>query len=110
LTLVYQIDLDVTRLLWVGRERTIESYRGFFTVIGDDLASKIVFVCSDMWEPYLRVIREKCSEALRILDRLSHRQKDSSPARARLVRAACGFAKEWNAWTLPYGRRSCGSR
>jgi transposase len=69
LTLVYQIDLDVTRLLWVGREITIESFRGFFTVIGDELASKIVFVCSDMWEPYLKVIREKCSEALHILDR-----------------------------------------
>jgi hypothetical protein len=25
LTLVYQIDLDVTRLVWIGRERTIES-------------------------------------------------------------------------------------
>src|SRR5436305_8736322 len=69
LTLVYQIDLDVTRLLWVGRERTIESFRGFFTIIGDELASKIVFVCSGMWEPYLKVIREKCSEALHILDR-----------------------------------------
>src|SRR3989475_12834178 len=43
LTLVYQIDLDVTRLLLVGRERTIESFRGFFTVIGDELASKLVF-------------------------------------------------------------------
>jgi hypothetical protein len=41
LTLVYQIDLGVTRLLWVGRERTIESFQGFFTVIGDELASKI---------------------------------------------------------------------
>ena len=69
LTLVYQIDLGVTRLLWVGKERTIESFQGFFTVIGDELASKIVFVCSDMWEPYLKVIREKCSEALHILDR-----------------------------------------
>ena len=29
LTLVYQIDLDVTRLLWVGRERTIESFGDF---------------------------------------------------------------------------------
>ncbi len=38
LTLVYQIDLDVTRLLWVGRERTIESFRGFFTFIGDEQA------------------------------------------------------------------------
>src|SRR3954471_12863861 len=69
LTLVYQIDLDVTRLLWVGKERTIESFQGFFTVIGDEIASKIVFVCSDMWEPYLKVIRERCSEALHILDR-----------------------------------------
>ena len=69
LTLVYQIDLGVTRLLWVGRERTIESFRGFFTVIGAELASKIAFVCSDMWEPYLKVIRENCSEALHILDR-----------------------------------------
>jgi transposase len=69
LTLVYQIDLGVTRLLWVGRERTIESFQGFFTTIGDEVASKIVFVCSDMWEPYLKVIRQKCSEALHILDR-----------------------------------------
>jgi transposase len=69
LTLVYQIDLDVTRLLWVGKERTIESFQGFFTTIGDEVASKIVFVCSDMWEPYLKLIREKCSDALHILDR-----------------------------------------
>jgi transposase len=57
------------RLLWVGKERTIESFQGFFTTIGPEVASKIVFVCSDMWEPYLKVIREKCSEALHILDR-----------------------------------------
>jgi len=69
LTLVYQIDLGVTRLLWVGKERTIESFQGFFAVIGDEVASKIAFVCSDMWEPYLKVIREKCSDALHILDR-----------------------------------------
>src|SRR4029434_447363 len=69
LTLVYQIDLDVTRLLWVGRERTIESFQGFFKVIDDQVASKIVFICSDMWDPYLKVIREKCCEALHILDR-----------------------------------------
>jgi transposase len=69
LTLVYQLDLGVTRLLWVGKERTIESFQGFFTMIGDEIASRIVFVCSDMWKPYLTVIREKCSEALHILDR-----------------------------------------
>jgi transposase len=29
LTLVYQIDIGVTRLVWVGKERTIESFQGF---------------------------------------------------------------------------------
>jgi len=69
LTLVYQIDQGITRLLWIGKERTIESFQGFFTVIGDQLASQIEYVCSDMWKPYLDVIREKCSQALHILDR-----------------------------------------
>src|ERR1700726_176218 len=69
LTLVYQIDQGITRLLWVGKERTIESFQGFFPVIGDQLAAQIEFVCSDMWQPYLDVIREKCSQALHILDR-----------------------------------------
>jgi transposase len=69
LTLVYQIDQGLTRLLWVGKERTIESFQAFFTVIGKQLASQIQFVCSDMWQPYLDVIRENCSQALHILDR-----------------------------------------
>jgi transposase len=69
LTLVYQIDIGVTRLLWVGKERTIESFQGFFTAMGQEVISKICFVCSDMWEPYLKLIRERCSEALHILDR-----------------------------------------
>jgi transposase len=69
LTLVYQIDIGITRLLWVGKERTIESFQGFFTAMGLEVISKIAFVCSDMWEPYLKLIREKCSEALHILDR-----------------------------------------
>ncbi len=69
LTLVYQIDAGLTRLLWVGKERTVETFQGFFAMIGKDLTSQIEFVCSDMWKPYLRVIRETCSQALHILDR-----------------------------------------
>jgi len=69
LTLVYQIDQGLTRLLWVGKERTIESFQGFFTVLGEKLAAQIQFVCSDMWQPYLDVIRQRCSQALHLLDR-----------------------------------------
>lgn len=69
LTLVYQIEEDCTRLLWIGKERTIETFQGFFTMIGTEVASQIEFVCSDMWQPYLKVIREQCAQALNILDR-----------------------------------------
>ena len=68
-TLVYQIDAGLTRLLWVGQERTISSFERFFTMLGPELSSKIEFVCSDMWKPYLKVIQDHCSQALHILAR-----------------------------------------
>ena len=69
LTLVYQIEQQCTRLLWIGQERTVASFGQFFTLIGEGLAGRIEFVCSDMWQPYLRVIHERCSQAIHILDR-----------------------------------------
>jgi transposase len=59
LTLVYQTDIGITRLLWVGKERTIESFQGFFATMGPEIVSQIVFVCSDMWEPYLKLNGEE---------------------------------------------------
>ena len=69
LTLVYQIEADCIRLLWVGKERTTQSFENFFTLIGEELAGKIEFVCSDMWRPYLQLIAKHCPQALNILDR-----------------------------------------
>lgn len=69
LTLVYQIEAGCVRLLWVGKERTLESFEQFFTMIGKPLAEKIEFVCSDMWKPYLQLIKQHCTNALNILDR-----------------------------------------
>jgi len=69
LTLVYQIDSGMTRLLWIGQERTVATFEKFFVMIGSELSAQIQFVCSDMWKPYLKVIREKCPQALNILDR-----------------------------------------
>ena len=88
LTLVYQID-DLTRLLWVGKERTVETFEGFFAMIGPALSAQIEFVCSDMWKPYLQVIRERCSQALHILDRfhiVAHMNKALDEVRAAEAR------------------------
>jgi transposase len=69
LTLVYQIEAGCTRLLWVGEKRTKETFQKFFDLIGKELSSKIEFVCSDMWKPYLDLIKQNCTGALNILDR-----------------------------------------
>lgn len=69
LTLVYQIEADCVRLLWVGKDRTKHSFEKFFTLIGEQAAGRVEFVCSDMWRPYLEIIARHCPQALNILDR-----------------------------------------
>lgn len=69
LTLVYQIDDGLKRLLWVGEERREESLRKFFQLMTDEAKGAIRFVCSDMWKPYLEVIRQELGQAVHILDR-----------------------------------------
>jgi transposase len=69
LTLVYQIDAGMRRLLFVERERNVKSLLRFFRVLGRERAAKLRFVCSDMWKPYMKVIRKKAANALHILDR-----------------------------------------
>jgi transposase len=69
LTLVYQIEGGMKRLLWVAEERTEESLRGFFTMLDDKIRLSIRFVCSDMWQPYLNVIAKQARQAVHVLDR-----------------------------------------
>lgn len=69
LTVVYQIDAGLRRLLWVGRERTEETLHGFFQMLGAERSGLIEYVASDMWKPYLDVIKERIGHALHVLDR-----------------------------------------
>jgi transposase len=59
LTLAYQIDEHCRGLLSVGKERTVETFEGFFTKIGADLSRKIKYVYSDMWHPYWNFIKRR---------------------------------------------------
>ena len=69
LTLVYQIDKHCKRLLWIGKDRTAKTFLGFFRMLGRERAAGIQFVCSDMWQAFLKVIRKKIPGAIHILDR-----------------------------------------
>ena len=69
LTMVYQIDEGNTRLLWIGNERTIKTLLRFFQFFGEERSQELKYVCSDMWRPYIKVIKKKAGQALHILDR-----------------------------------------
>jgi transposase len=69
LTVVYQIDSACRRLLWLGPDRTAKTLLRFFRVLGRERTAALRFVCSDMWQPYLKVIAKKARQALHILDR-----------------------------------------
>jgi transposase len=80
LTLVYPIDRECIRLLWIGKERTLESFRGFFRTIGEKVTADIRSVCSACGNPTW-IIEEKCVNALHILDRF-HVMAKTSKARS----------------------------
>jgi transposase len=89
LTLVYQIDVGVRRLIWVGEHRTLQTINAFFTWFGDDRVAQLRFICSDMWKPYLRAFRERASHALHVLDRfhiVAHMSKAIDEVRASEAR------------------------
>lgn len=69
LTVVYQIDAGMRRLLFVGRERTAKTLLKIFREFGNERCGRLQFVCSDMWKAYLKVIRKKAPQALHVLDR-----------------------------------------
>ena len=69
LTLVYQIDEGSKRLLWIGRERTEATLRRGLEQLGPAFCSGLKFICSDMWQPYLKVVAEQAGAAVHVLDR-----------------------------------------
>jgi transposase len=69
LTLVYQIDPTRKRLLWIGQHRRAKTLLRFFRWLGHERTAALMFICSDMWQPYLKVVAKKAGHALHILDR-----------------------------------------
>jgi transposase len=69
LTLVYDIGGGSRRLLAVAQERTEASLRSCLDGLGKTTCEKVRYVCSDLWRPYLKVIGEKLSQAVHVLDR-----------------------------------------
>lgn len=90
LTLVYQIDVGVRRLIWVGERRTKQTLHAFFDWLGADGVAGLRFICSDMWRAYLSVVRKRAGHCLHVLDRfhiVAHLSKAIDKVRASEARA-----------------------
>ncbi len=90
LTVVYQIDQNCRRLLWIGKDRTTKTLLRFFRMLGKERTAALQFVCSDMWQPYLKVITKKASGALHIVAKLNKAIDEVRAAEAREL-AAQGY-------------------
>jgi transposase len=95
-TVVYQLDEERRRLLWIGGKRRAKTLLGFFRWFGKDRTANLRFICSDMWKPYLKVIAKKAGHALHVLDRFHiamHLSKAIDKVRAEEARrlAAGGY-------------------
>jgi transposase len=86
LTVVYQIDQGVRRLLWVGEDRKTETLLKFFRLFGPERSARLRFVCSDLWQPYLQAIALKAAGAIHVLDRfhiMAHMSKAIDEVRTK---------------------------
>jgi len=75
ITQVYQIDADNHRLLWLGKDRKAKTLLRFFKEFGKERSQRLKYVCTDMWQAYLKVVARKASQALNILDRFHSMKK-----------------------------------
>ena len=77
-TLVYQIDCRVASVCCgSARIERRRRYFAFFVSWASSGARTLQFVCSDMWQAYLKVIAKKVPHALHVLDRFHVMQKMS---------------------------------
>ena len=88
-TVVYQINREAIRLLWVGEHHTSKTLLRFFRWFGKERTAQLEYICSDMWQAYLKVIHKKASHATHILDRfhiMQHFSKAIDKVRAAEVK------------------------
>jgi transposase len=66
LTLV--INWEVGRVLWVGEGRKYETLKEFFDSLSEEQRKSIQAIAMDMWDPYIKAVRECCPEVAIVFD------------------------------------------
>lgn len=56
------------KVLWIGEGRGYESVKVFFKSLTQDQIESIEAIVMDMWDPYIKAVKEYCPEALIVFD------------------------------------------
>jgi transposase len=62
-------DLDLKRVVWVGKDRRKETMDEFFSELGEEKARRIRTAVMDMHDPYIASVSENCPDAEIIFDK-----------------------------------------
>lgn len=62
-------DLDLKRVIWVGKGRKKETLDEFFLELGEEKAREIIIAVMDMWDPYIASVTENCPNADIVFDK-----------------------------------------
>lgn len=63
------IDFDTGRVVWVGKDRKINTLDTFFEKMPEQLRDNIDAVAMDMWDPYITATRKWCPNAEIVFDK-----------------------------------------
>lgn len=63
------MDLERTRVVWVGKGRAKETLDQFFKELGKERCKKIKAIACDMWDPYIASIKEHLPSAKIVFDK-----------------------------------------
>jgi transposase len=61
-------DWESGRVFGVGKGRSAESLKRFFVSLSEEQRSHIKAVAMDMWDPYIKAVRESCPQAKIVFD------------------------------------------
>jgi len=63
------MDLERTRVVWVGKGRAQETLDQFFKELGPERSKKIEAAACDMWAPYIASVKEHAPQAKIVFDK-----------------------------------------
>lgn len=62
------INWETGTVLYVGKGRRVETVKDFFTSLTEEQRSAIRAVAMDMWDPYIKAVKDSCPQAAIVFD------------------------------------------